>query len=420
MGNDFERALRCRGRCLGAFCLINFFTGALYVWSVFAGPLAERLASVSGEPVSAASLAGVFGLATGITPAMMLAGGIVNDRMGPRAILALGGAAIAAGYCLASGAESAGALYGAYGVLVGAGTGLVNGCTINTAVKFFPERRGFAGGLVTACLGIGAAALPFAANALLAAFGIGGTLRIFGIASGAAIIAAALFTARCPDGFRGTLAGSREGAAAHAEKSVNWIGMLKSPTFVPLAVLFVSSTTMGLMLLSSIASIARLQAGFAAGAAAAAVSVISLANTGGRFVSGAASDRIGRVPALSCALLLALAGFGLLAAAGPGDALLFFSGVILIGLCFGAFVGIYPGLVADEYGPKHNSVNFSVMAFGYSVGGFLGPFLLGLADTADGRFGAAYGLCAAVAGAGLAAAFAYTRIKRRGKAPQAA
>ncbi len=411
MNSSFELVRQRRGRYLAAFCLINFCTGALYVWSVFAGPLSERLSMIAGSAVTTAQLGSVFGLATGITPVLMLAGGIVNDRMGPRAVISLGGLAIAAGYLLSAFASSASMLYLTYGLLVGAGTGLVNGCTINTAVKFFPDRRGFAGGAVTACLGIGAAVLPLAAGALIASVGIELTFIVFGLVSGVIIVAAALVTAKCPDNFASAFAAPGRRTSVSAV-DLNWLGMLKSPTFVPLAILFIMSTTMGLMLLSNIANIARSQVGVSTAAAAMAVSVISIANTAGRFVSGSLSDRLGRIPTLAITLLLALAGFALLSAAGTGDTTLFFTGITAIGLCFGAFVGIYPGLVADEYGARHNSVNFSVMAFGYSIGGFAGPMLLRWADTGDG-FTRAYFVCAAAAVIGLACAGFYLLIKRR-------
>ena len=55
---------------------------------------------------------------------------------------------------------------------------------------------------------------------------------------------------------------------------------------------------MGLMLISSLAGIAQNQIGLGLGAAATAVSVISVANTFGRFISGAVSDKFGRVQTL--------------------------------------------------------------------------------------------------------------------------
>lgn len=414
MTSSIETIKQRRFLYLAAFCLINFCTGALYVWSVFAGPLASRLTELTGGPVTTAELGSVFGLATGITPVLMLAGGFVNDRMGPKAVISVGGLAIAAGYLLSSMADTVSMLYATYGLLVGAGTGLVNGCTINTSVKFFPDRRGFAGGAVTACLGIGAAVLPFAAGALIASCGIETTFWVFGLVSGVVIVAAALVTQKCPDNFADAfvLPGQKTAAVV---VNLNWLGMVKSPSFVPLAVLFVMSTTMGLMLLSNIANIAKTQVGVTAAVAALAVSVISIANTAGRFVSGMLSDQLGRIPTLSLALVLALLGFALLAVSGLGDSTLFFVGITAIGICFGAFVGIYPGLVADEYGPRHNSVNFSVMAFGYSIGGFVGPLLLRWADTGS-TFTRAYFVCAAAAVLGLVCAGIYLLIKRSRRA----
>lgn len=75
----------------------------------------------------------------------MLAGGYINDKFGPRFVIAAGGLFIGIGYLLCAVSESISMLYIAYGLLVGIGTGMVNGCTINCAVKFFPDKRGFAG-----------------------------------------------------------------------------------------------------------------------------------------------------------------------------------------------------------------------------------------------------------------------------------
>ncbi|MBM6705323.1 MFS transporter, partial [Sutterella massiliensis] len=118
-----------------------------------------------------------------LTPFMMLAGGFVNDRFGPKWVIGAGGAVLGAGYLLTAVAGSTFELYCTYGIFIGIGTGLVNGCTINTAVKYFPEHRGAAGGIVTASLGIGAAVLPFAAQSLISAWGVDAALRSFGLVS---------------------------------------------------------------------------------------------------------------------------------------------------------------------------------------------------------------------------------------------
>ncbi len=412
MNHSFELTLKKRYLFLTIFCLINFITGGLYVWSVFAGPLAAKLAAL-GVDVSSGAMGPVFGVASGLTPVLMIAGGVINDRMGPRAVIATGGALICAGYLATVTVTELSWLYFTYGILVGAGTGLVNGCTINTAVKFFPDRRGFAGGIVTASLGFGAVVLPLVAKQLIDVFGIDGAFTAFAVASGIVIVPLALITQPCPAGF----------AAAMLEKvapgrvtqpikpSLNWLEMIQTRTFYPLMLLFVGCATMGLMMLSSISGVAQSQVGVSAGAAAFAVSVISLANTGGRFLSGVLSDRIGRVPALLLALTTAIVGLGLLTMAGKGDVELFYAGIVCIGLCFGASIGIYPGLVADEYGPKNNSVNFSVMMLSYSIGGLAGPLLIGWANT-GGDFSRAYMVCAAAAVFGILCGLVYLQMKK--------
>lgn len=405
--------IRKRKRFLLFFCLINFCTGGLYVWSIFAVALAAHFSVLSPSAVRAADLGPVFGLASALTPVLMIAGGIVNDRFGPKWVIGLGGVLLAVGYGLSSFAAEPQHLYWTYGALVGIGTGLINGCTINTAVKYFPERRGFAGGLVTAALGVGAAVLPFAAQASLDAFGITSTLQLFAVFSGVMIVPLALFLQPAPEGFAALMMRKKGEAASTAMQLVskNWREMIASPTFVPLLLCFMTSATLGLMVISNASGIASSQLGLSAQSAAAAVSAISIANTAGRFVSGTLSDIIGRVPSIFTALVCALIGLGCLMNAGEGDAVLFFVGLAAVGFCFGAFIGIYPGLVADEFGPKHNSVNLSILFLGYSAGGFIGPYLIRSVG-AYGSFQSVYFISIGTIFFGMLCALAYGYLKK--------
>lgn len=341
----------------------------------------------------------------------MLAGGYINDKFGPRFVIAAGGLFIGIGYLLCAVSESISMLYIAYGLLVGIGTGMVNGCTINCAVKFFPDKRGFAGGMVTAFLGVGAACLPFVVNWLIREYGISTACTVFGICAGLVIFTCGLLTFKCPDDFALCFTSS---ARAKVTKGldVNWLGMIRSPLFIPLYLLFVCGSTMGLMLISSMSGIAEYQIGVGTALAATSVSVISLANTTGRFLSGTVSDMLGRVQTLVLMLSAAVLGFFLLIQSGRGDLTTFMSGIVLVGICYGAFIGTYPSLIADEFGHKHNSVNFSLMMTGYSIGGIGGPILLRLASK-EGSYVGAYATCIGLAVVGALCAAAYFYLKRR-------
>ena len=135
--------------------------------------------SSAGSSFTASDLGQVFGLAAGVTPFLMLAGGFINDRLGPKLVVIAGGVMIGLGYIICGFSSSLNMLYIGYGLCVGIGTGMVNGCTINEVQLNFPRQKDFAGGLVTASLGIGAALLPFAINRLIEVSGISSTCLYF-------------------------------------------------------------------------------------------------------------------------------------------------------------------------------------------------------------------------------------------------
>lgn len=149
---------------LAVFCIVNLFAGSLYAWSVFSGPLAARLSSVTGTTVTAADLGMIFSIATAVNPFAMVAGGWVNDRFGPRAVITVGGLMIGSGLVLASMAQSILILTIVYGVVFGLGVGLTYTSTIGSSIKFFPDRRGLAGGIASMCYGMGSIIRGFRGN----------------------------------------------------------------------------------------------------------------------------------------------------------------------------------------------------------------------------------------------------------------
>lgn len=87
--------------------------------------------------------------------------------------------------------------------------------------------------------------------------------------------------------------------------------------------------------------------------------------------------------------MLAVAGLIILLTVETGDILRFICGISLVGMCYGGFVGIYPGFTVDQFGARFNSVNYGIMAAGFSLGGILGPWLLRAFST-EGDYAGAY------------------------------
>lgn len=94
------------------------------------------------------------------------------------------------------------------------------------------------------------------------------------------------------------------------------------------------------------------------------------------MAAGYLSDKIGRIQTLTIMLIAAMAGLFLLYSAGEGEVVKYYVGVSVVGLCFGAFMGVFPGFTADQFGAKNNSVNYGIMFIGFAFAGYLGPTIM--------------------------------------------
>lgn len=356
-------------------CLINLCAGSIYAWSVFAAPLAERLAAITQTTLTAADLATAFSLANGLSPIPMILGGYFNDKLGPRRVIMMGGALIGLGLVLSGLAQSVQTLILVYGIFYGLGLGLTYGCVISNAVKFFPDHRGLIGGLTTAVYGASSVIIPPIANVLIANVGISQTMIIIGIAFAVIIVTGGFLSERCPDNFRPEGWTSKE-TQAIATRNYTWSEMLKTRTFYLMIALLMCGATAGMMMFAQAATIAREQMGFTAAAAATVVSLLAFFNMSGRLVAGYLSDIMGRLNTLGLALVFSAAGLFTLSAVSAGDQLLFIAAFCALGIAFGAFLGVFPGFTADAFGTAFNSVNYGIMFCGFSAAGIIGPNIM--------------------------------------------
>ena len=177
-----------------------------------------------------------------------------------------------------------------------------------------------------------------------------------------------------PDGFRPEgwiLAEVTGNASASYDYSASQ--MLRTRQYWFLLVMYLFANMAGLFVIGHASPISQEIAGLSVTEAGLIVSVLSIANTGGRFIGGAFSDKFGAarvvtiIYALDVALLLSLrlmTSFALVAV-GIGE----------LAVCFGAMMGTYPSLVIDYFGAKHYSSNYSFVFLAYGIGGILANFV---------------------------------------------
>ncbi|WP_437615071.1 L-lactate MFS transporter [Erwinia sp. V71] len=367
---------RRRWLILLASCFINLCVGSMYAWSVFSAPMAEYLSQINQTPLSAADLARVFVVANSVGPVTMITGGKINDTFGPRFVILVGGLMFGGGIYFSGFATQLEHLILSYGIVTGLGLGMVYGATISNSIKFFPDRRGLVGGLTTALFGISSVIIPPIAALIISEMGIIASFKIIGLAFMLVICGCAFLVDKCPVGYKPAGWQPDEKRQAFPAVNKNWREMLQSPVFYVLIILLTCGAVAGLMCIALASPLAQHMVGMSVSSATIAVSTLALFNVLGRIFAGVISDKIGRINTLSLACLISLPGLYGLYISGQGDVSLFYASISIVGACFGAFMGVFPGFTADQFGAKHNSVNFGIMFTGFAIAGFAGPSIM--------------------------------------------
>ena len=397
-------------------CLTNLCLGSVYAWSVFAAPMAEYLGTITGTGITTADLAIVYTVANSVGPITMISGGWINDRFGPKKVILTGGVMFGCGMILAGLSTSVGMLMVTYGLLGGLGLGMAYGCTISCCVKFFPDKRGLIGGLTTAAYGFSSVLLPPMINLLVEKVQVKMAFILVGITFLVIISVSSLFMFSCPDGFvpEGWKAPKKQ-AGGQKEKDKDWKEMLKSPIFYLMILLLMSGAFSGMMIISQASAVGMEMIGLSVAAAGIAVSVLALFNSFGRILAGFLSDKIGRVQTLTLACFLSVGGNVLLYLCGKGDLILFYIGISIVGICFGAFMGVFPGFTADQFGAAHNSVNYGIMFIGFAMAGYFGPTIMKNVYYKNGFYTQAFLIAAGLSVAGIILTVLYRMCKKREK-----
>jgi OFA family oxalate/formate antiporter-like MFS transporter len=172
---------------IGVVCMMAI-SSPQYVWALLTKPMAAKLG------VTLAELQVTFSILIVLQTFLAPVQGFLVERFGPKRLLSLGAILTGGSWVLAAGADTLAGLYLSYGLLGGIGTGIIYIGVIGLMVKWFPDKRGLATGLVAAGYGIGAALTTFPISISLAASGYQHTLVVYGLAFGIVGVVAAAAT----------------------------------------------------------------------------------------------------------------------------------------------------------------------------------------------------------------------------------
>jgi len=373
----------------------NLTIQVLYVWSMLKDKMIDPV-DLGGWGWTSPEAGLPYTLAIIFFAVGVLIGGRVQDKIGPRWVATVGGIMVGLGLVFSGliGDSPAGVAVG-YGVITGLGIGFGYGSVLPACLKWFhPGKKGLIGGLVLGGFGLASVHYAFISSALLENFDIQNTMLYIGIAVSVISTITAQFVKNPPVDYAPPLPENAKQSTVVRKAAVDfeWKEMLKTKRFYIMFVLFLFSASMGLMIIGNLSKIADIQAGVAN--AAFLISLVAVMNAVGRIIGGLLSDKIGRTNTLFVAIVLQM--LNMVGFIYYQNIIVLTFGFILVGLCFGTFLAVFPALTGDQFGLKNYGVNYGIVYLAYGLAGVAAPLIADFIYASYGNFNTAYIICAII------------------------
>ena len=410
---------------------INLCLGILYAWSIWksslvnvdkAGQVIEEGMNAGWTYLTNAQAATPFSLCIIIFALLMIPGGRIQDKFGPKVGATVGGLFLAAGCIVAGLMKSYAGLVFGFGILGGIGMGIGYASPTPAALKWFgPHKRGLVAGLVVG--GYGGAALYIGplAQYLIDHYGITGSFVGLGILFAVVVIIAGQLLRTPPEGYvppAPKVAATAKQMAAATKHNWNASEMVKTWQFFALVFMFMLTTQSGLLIIANAKGM-MVHAGknipFLAANAWILVSFGGFINAAGRVGTGFYSDKMGRVNAycMNCTIS-ALCLFSLPFVIATQNVVLLFLVVGIAYWQYGGGLALLPSFTADFYGPKNLGFNYGLVFLGWGAGFFMAR-LGGTIEDMTGSLNTAFYISGALLIVGVILARITTRPKYAGE-----
>jgi oxalate/formate antiporter len=355
---------------LMGFIVMMVISSPQYVWTLFVPAFQKTTGAALSEVQWTITI--LIVLQTWLSPVQ----GFLVEKLGPKLLIGVGALLSGAGWIASSQIDSLVGLYATYGLLCGIGTGIVYIGIIGLMVRWFPDRRGLATGVVAAGYGFGAILTTFPIDGMMKASGYQHTLFIFGSIFAAVGVVGAL-ALRAPR--QGDVAARP--ALVSTARSATPREMLASPVFWLMFVMMSMMSTGGLMVITQFTSFAKafgIDGGTSVTILGATMAAIPTALTFDRITNGLTrpffgfvSDHIGRENTMGIAFILEGAAIYMMLQYRTDPFML----VVLSGLVFfgwGEIFSLFPSTLTDTFGTQYATTNYGFLYMAQGVGSILG------------------------------------------------
>lgn len=386
---DFEKK---RWISLIAGIILNLLGGISYAWSVFVLPLNEKYGWSLSKLAVAYTLLSMTMLVANMTVIPYL-----RKRMSIRKILMLGGALYGGGIIVCGYMPTITLFYLTYSVIAGVGNAMIYPVLIAYSQESFPEKPGFASGLMAAGLGLGSVVIATGADALFGLTGdVSSAMMILGVIFLVGILAAALFVYEVPKGFDIYIKSKHQGVSEVVHQQTRSVFLYEKPRsnmlgdklFYILYLCIILGAVCGVMIITQGSPIMQKTFAITPQKAAFVVSVFSVANTLGRPVWGKISDKVGRIK--SFILLHAMMASAMLILFICRVEVIFVGALMVAMLCYGGIATLVAPITADFWGTKYITENYGITFSVFGMSSLVGAPLIATVLEKTGRYDGAF------------------------------
>jgi MFS family permease len=355
-----------------SFIILAVSWGVYVVFGIFFNSLIDEFHWSHAVTSGAYSLSSIIGGVLGI-----LMGGL-TDRFGPRLVVTFSSVIFGIGLVLMSQVNSLWQLYLFFGIIVGIGMSGLWVPMLTTVARWFTKTRSLMTGIIISGLTVGQIIGPPVVSRLIDKYQWRDSYIIIGIFGMVVLVLAAQFMKRNPmDGEKiaTDVPGSQQQTSPDITMDYSLREAMNTVQFWLATIVFLcfGFVAYGLTV-HMVPHITGL--GIPEISAANVLSVSGGVGIIGNFVlGGLVGDRIGNRKTFIIGIVLMIAGLAWLVPAK--ELWMFYIFAVILGLAFGGMGTSESPLTARLFGLTSHGLIYGVMAMGFTVGGALGPVIMG-------------------------------------------
>ncbi len=396
-------------RLAAAMIAMMMIANLQYAWSLFVKPL------ISANHWKLSEVQWAFTFFIAAETWFMPCTGWMVGKIGVRRFVTIAGLFCGIGWTTLGWVHSLSALYSFY-TLAGLGAAMVYCGSVGIGIKWFPDKRGLAAGLITASFGGGAAFFVAMIAHVIQGAGYRTAFLYTGIGQGLVIMLAAQFL---KDPTPGMVPAPKPSAKVktRTQEQFNSMEMLATPQFYVLYAMMLMMGVGGLMVTAQLAPLAD-SFKISRAALTLAVTMNPIANGISRLSWGWVSDHLGRTNSMIIAFLLQTICLASVMSFGRNSDTAFVVSMALVIFTWGEIYSLFPSASADFFGASNVSSNYGFLYSSKGVASIVGGGIAALIFEKTGSWSAVFYGSAVLALCSMLLAIGLTKMPLPRKAPQ--